>query len=189
MLRCTKICLALLHQFEPSMCQKYLARSCSFPMGKAWILLQAPHYVRITFKFVESRAVLTSSVFSGARNFELLSAKEQEFAVNTTVQYAPRAYEWMRNCKASPDGLTIEKVGRETPLDQLPPYEWDKVQSFPVCYPTTVSRIAIANIPRWSGKTLAMANHICRSSGAASTRSPQLIQRPARNRSSTMSKK
>ncbi|TID22666.1 alpha-ketoglutarate dependent xanthine dioxygenase-1 [Venturia nashicola] len=72
--------------------------------------------------------------FSGARNFELLSPEEQEFAINTTVQYAPRAYEWMRNCKATADGLSIEKAGRETPLDQLPDFEWDKVQSFPMVW-------------------------------------------------------
>ncbi|QDS68742.1 hypothetical protein FKW77_004626 [Venturia effusa] len=72
--------------------------------------------------------------FSGARNFELLSPEEQEFAINTTVQYAPRAYEWIRNCKATADGLTIEKVGRETPLDQLPAFKWEKVQSFPMVW-------------------------------------------------------
>jgi hypothetical protein len=76
---------------------------------------------------------LTNLVFSGARNFELLSPDEQEFATNTTVQYAPRAYEWIRDCKATPDGLTIEKMGREKALDQLPEWTWDKVQSFPVC--------------------------------------------------------
>lgn len=73
-------------------------------------------------------------VFSGARNFEVLSVEEKEFALNTTVQYAPRAYEYIRNCKASADGLTIEKLGRETPLSELPAWTWDKAQSFPVSF-------------------------------------------------------
>ena len=72
------------------------------------------------------------AVFSGARNFEVLSAEEQEFALNTIVQYAPRAYEWVNQCKATPDGLSIERSGRERPLDELPAWTWDKVHSYPV---------------------------------------------------------
>lgn len=71
-------------------------------------------------------------VFSGARNFELLSQEEQTYALNTTVQYAPRAYEWIRNCKASADGLTIPTPGREAELDQLAEWTWEEAQSFPV---------------------------------------------------------
>lgn len=76
---------------------------------------------------------LTVVVFSGARNFQLLTREEQSFAVNTTVQYAPRAYEWIRHCKASADGLTIEKPGREMDLSKLSSWSWDKVHAFPVC--------------------------------------------------------
>ncbi|RDW91643.1 alpha-ketoglutarate dependent xanthine dioxygenase-2 [Coleophoma crateriformis] len=72
--------------------------------------------------------------FSGARNFELLSPEEQEFACNTTVQYAPRAYEWIRDCKASADGLTIQSKGREKKLDELAEWTWEKVQSFPMVW-------------------------------------------------------
>ncbi|KAE9971116.1 hypothetical protein EG328_010693 [Venturia inaequalis] len=100
--------------------------------------VEVPNIPRQKLQFPNNTSMEISAgatlFFSGARNFELLSPEEQEFAINTTVQYAPRAYEWMRNCKASPDGLTIEKVGRETPLDQLPAFEWDKVQSFPMVW-------------------------------------------------------
>lgn len=72
--------------------------------------------------------------FSGARNFELLSPEEHDFAVRTTVHYAPRAYEMIRHCKASSDGLTIENVGRETPLEDLPSWEPEKVHSFPMVW-------------------------------------------------------
>lgn len=71
-------------------------------------------------------------VFSGHRAFELLDPQEQDFALNTTVHYAPRAYEWMRDCKATDDGLTIASVGLEKSLDQLSGFSWDQVQSFPV---------------------------------------------------------
>ncbi|OAG06576.1 alpha-ketoglutarate dependent xanthine dioxygenase [Paraphaeosphaeria sporulosa] len=72
--------------------------------------------------------------FSGARNFDALSPEEQEFALNTTVHYAPRAYEMIRNCKASSDGLTIENVGRETLIPDLPPFDPEKVHSFPMVW-------------------------------------------------------
>ncbi|KAK8163465.1 alpha-ketoglutarate dependent xanthine dioxygenase [Phyllosticta citribraziliensis] len=58
-------------------------------------------------------------VLSGARAFELLTPEEKEFALNTTVLYAPRAYEWMRECKATEDGMTIAKVGKERPLGEF----------------------------------------------------------------------
>lgn len=75
------------------------------------------------------------AVISGAKAFELLSPEQQEFALNTTVQYAPRAYEWIRNAKATSDGLGIAKVGDETNEKDLPPWTWDNVQAFPVYQP------------------------------------------------------
>ncbi|KAI6797341.1 hypothetical protein KC363_g6663 [Hortaea werneckii] len=80
-----------------------------------------------------------TAFFSGARNFELLSADEQDFAVHTIVQYAPRAYEWIKDCKATADGLSIAKRGREKAEDELPHFEWDKVHEFPMVWknPTT----------------------------------------------------
>jgi hypothetical protein len=62
----------------------------------------------------------------------LLTPEEQEFALNTTVQYAPRAYEWIRDCKATSDGLGIAKVGDERSSAELPTWTWDNVQAFPV---------------------------------------------------------
>ncbi|KAF1979046.1 alpha-ketoglutarate dependent xanthine dioxygenase [Bimuria novae-zelandiae CBS 107.79] len=72
--------------------------------------------------------------FSGARNFDVLSAEEKEFALSTTVHYTPRAYEMIRNCRATSDGLTIASLGHETPLSDLPPYDPFKVHSFPMAW-------------------------------------------------------
>lgn len=74
-------------------------------------------------------------VFSGARAFSLLAPKEQEFALNTTVTYAPQAYEYIRHCKSSEDGLTIPTMGKEVPLDELSEWSWDKVAEHPVSPP------------------------------------------------------
>lgn len=76
--------------------------------------------------------LVTRTVFSGARAFELLTPEEQEFALNTTVTYAPQAYEYIRQCKASEDGLTIPTFGNEVPIDQLSEWSWDKVAEHPV---------------------------------------------------------
>jgi hypothetical protein len=76
--------------------------------------------------------LIITSVFSGSRNFELLSGEEKKFALHATVQYAPRAYEWIKNCKATDDGLSIACVGREKAESGLPPFEREKVHSFPV---------------------------------------------------------
>jgi hypothetical protein len=75
---------------------------------------------------------LTGPVFSGSRNFSLLTPEEKRFALHTTVEYAPRAYEWIKACKATSDGLSIARVGREKAESELPAFEREKVHSFPV---------------------------------------------------------
>lgn len=52
--------------------------------------------------------------------------------MNTEVQYAPRAYEWIRDCKATSDGMSIASKGREKQLSDLQDWSWDKAHSFPV---------------------------------------------------------
>ncbi|KAK8034240.1 sulfonate dioxygenase [Apiospora rasikravindrae] len=83
---------------------------------------------------VLSIAAGATAFYSGARAFDLLSDEEKEFALNTTVQYAPRAYEWMLDCKATDDGLTIAKSGQEKRLEDLREWSWDKVHAFPMVW-------------------------------------------------------
>ncbi|CRL29300.1 Taurine catabolism dioxygenase TauD/TfdA [Penicillium camemberti] len=75
-----------------------------------------------------------TAFFSGARIFSLLTPEEQEFALNTTVTYAPQAYEYIRQCKASEDGLTIPNFGREIPVEKLSEWAWDKVAEHPMVW-------------------------------------------------------
>jgi hypothetical protein len=107
---------------------------------------------------------LTSiTVYSGARAFELLDEEERKFTLNTKVRYAPRAYEWILNCKATDDALTIAKVGREKNLSELPEWTWDKVHTFPVSFRLLPTRKEDkANCFRWSGRTPTMAHHTCK---------------------------
>ncbi len=80
----------------------------------------------------ESIAAGATAFFSGARAFELLTPEQQEFALNTTVTYAPQAYEYIRHCKSTEDGMTIPAMGRETAADDMSPWSWDKVAEHPV---------------------------------------------------------
>ncbi|KAK4870436.1 hypothetical protein LT330_004784 [Penicillium expansum] len=75
-----------------------------------------------------------TAFFSGARVFSLLTPEEQEFALNTTVTYAPQAYEYIRQCKASEDGLTIPNFGREVPVEKLSEWTWGKVAEHPMIW-------------------------------------------------------
>lgn len=89
------------------------------------------HGMALSKKDVNLTSVLLI-VFSGARAFEMLNEDEKEFAMNTTVTYAPQAYEYIRHCKASADGLTIPTFGREVSIDELSAWTWDKVAEHPV---------------------------------------------------------
>ncbi|KAJ6078794.1 hypothetical protein N7467_008547 [Penicillium canescens] len=75
-----------------------------------------------------------TAFFSGARAFALLTPEEQEFALNTTVTYAPQAYEYIRQCKASDDGLTVPTMGKEVPVEKLSEWAWDKVAEHPMVW-------------------------------------------------------
>ncbi|KAJ5747290.1 uncharacterized protein N7511_008986 [Penicillium nucicola] len=75
-----------------------------------------------------------TAFFSGARAFSLLTPEEQEFALNTTVTYAPQAYEYIRQCKASHDGLTIPTMGKEVAVEKLSEWDWDKVAEHPMVW-------------------------------------------------------
>ncbi|KAJ9142976.1 Sulfonate dioxygenase [Pleurostoma richardsiae] len=75
-----------------------------------------------------------TAFISGARAFSLLSPEEKKWAMNTRVQYAPRAYSWIGDCKATSDGLTIASQGKERDFDALESWTWDKVHSYPLVW-------------------------------------------------------
>lgn len=71
---------------------------------------------------------------SGAVAFNLLSDEDKEFALNTTVVYAPHPYIFISTAKATSDGLTMVSEGKETPLDELPPWEDSKIKRLPMVW-------------------------------------------------------
>ncbi|CAO2650232.1 Nn.00g015240.m01.CDS01 [Neocucurbitaria sp. VM-36] len=95
---------------------------------------QPDQKIRFTNNEVIDIPAGATAFYSGARAFNMLTDAEKEFALNTNVRYAPRAYEWMLDCKATDDALTIAKVGREKKLEELPDWSWDKVHTFPMVW-------------------------------------------------------
>lgn len=76
---------------------------------------------------------------SGANAFKLLLEEDKQFALNTTVEYAPHPYIFIGPAKATSDGLTMVTEGKETPFDELPEWEDSKVKRLPMIWsnPTT----------------------------------------------------
>lgn len=73
---------------------------------------------------------------SGRVAFDLLSDEDKEFALNTTVVYAPHPYIYINDCKATSDGLTIEseQPPKEADFKELPPWEESKVKRLPLVW-------------------------------------------------------
>lgn len=76
---------------------------------------------------------------SGKIAFDLLSEEDKKFALNTTVVYAPYPYIWIRDCRATSDGLTMVNEGKELPLDQLPHWEESKLKKLPMVWTNPVT--------------------------------------------------
>lgn len=73
---------------------------------------------------------------SGKVAFNLLSPEDKEFALNTTVVYAPHPYIYINDCKATSDGLTIESETppKEINFNDLPAWEESKVKKLPLVW-------------------------------------------------------
>ncbi|KAK9476062.1 hypothetical protein V1514DRAFT_338013 [Lipomyces japonicus] len=76
---------------------------------------------------------------SGANGFELLSDEDKEFALNTTVIYAPHPYIFISPTGATSDGLTIVSEGKELSLQELPEWELSKVKKLPLVWTNPVT--------------------------------------------------
>ncbi|KAI0379040.1 Clavaminate synthase-like protein [Hypomontagnella monticulosa] len=81
----------------------------------------------------------TTAFVSGYSMYDLLSETDKEFVRNTKVEYAPHPYIWISNAKSRSDGLGIVSQGLETPLNDLPPIEEDKIQILPMCWRNPVT--------------------------------------------------
>ncbi|EGV66202.1 hypothetical protein PSN45_003365 [Yamadazyma tenuis] len=77
---------------------------------------------------------------SGAEAFRLLSDEQKEYALNTTIEYAPHPYIFISPARATSDGLTMVSEGKETPFDELPAWEEQKVKKLPMVWTNPVTK-------------------------------------------------
>ena len=76
---------------------------------------------------------------SGALAYKLLLDEDKEFALNTTVEYAPHPYIFISPAGATLDGLTMVSEGKETPFDELPEWEEAKIKKLPMIWTNPVT--------------------------------------------------
>ncbi|KAG9014010.1 hypothetical protein FRB94_000207 [Tulasnella sp. JGI-2019a] len=81
----------------------------------------------------------TTAFVSGRTMFELLPEEWKSVAVRTKVQYAPHPYVWMAPAHAMSTGLGIETENLELPLTELPPWEKEKIKTFPMLWKNPVT--------------------------------------------------
>ncbi|GEQ67602.1 hypothetical protein JCM33374_g1267 [Metschnikowia sp. JCM 33374] len=77
---------------------------------------------------------------SGAAAFDRLSEEEKEFALNTTVEYAPHPYIFISPAKAEKDGLTMVSEGLENKFSDLPEWEESKIKKLPMVWTNPVTK-------------------------------------------------
>ncbi len=80
-----------------------------------------------------------TAFISGKTAFDNLSPEDKQFALDTTVVYAPHPYIYIHKCKATSDGLTMVSEGQEVPLDQLPHWEETKLKKLPMVWTNPVT--------------------------------------------------
>lgn len=77
---------------------------------------------------------------SGAEAFKGLSEEDKQYALNTTIEYAPHPYIFISPAGATPDGLTMVSEGKEVPFDKLPAWEEQKVKRLPMVWTNPVTK-------------------------------------------------
>lgn len=76
---------------------------------------------------------------SGAEAFDRLSDDDKEFALNTTVEYAPHPYIFISPARATKDGLTMVSEGKEKDFEDLPSWEDSKIKRLPMVWTNPVT--------------------------------------------------
>lgn len=77
---------------------------------------------------------------SGAAAFDRLSDEEKQFALNTTVEYAPHPYIFISPARAEKDGLTMVSEGLENKFSDLPEWEESKIKKLPMVWTNPVTK-------------------------------------------------
>jgi xanthine dioxygenase len=71
---------------------------------------------------------------SGSRAFDDLTPAQQDFALRTSVRYAPHPYVWIKEARANSTGLGLVSEGKELSRSQLPPYLDEDILTLPLVW-------------------------------------------------------
>lgn len=79
-----------------------------------------------------------TAFMSGSHLYSLLSPSQQMLVENSRVTYAPHPFRWNAAVKGRSNGLGQFSEGREAPLEDLPPFEDEKVLTYPMLWTVRV---------------------------------------------------
>ncbi|KAI0484971.1 hypothetical protein GGR56DRAFT_53115 [Xylariaceae sp. FL0804] len=80
-----------------------------------------------------------TAFFSNVQTYELMTPAERAVADHSWVEYAPRPYAWMGECRGRPNGLGVASEGRERNLDQLGGWDPAHVKRYPLVWVNPVT--------------------------------------------------
>ncbi|ETS85892.1 hypothetical protein PFICI_03917 [Pestalotiopsis fici W106-1] len=80
-----------------------------------------------------------TAFFSNVQTYELMTPEEQKVADHSWVEYAPRPYTWMGECRGNPNGLGVASEGREKSLEELGDWDPAHVKRYPMVWVNPVT--------------------------------------------------
>ncbi|KAL5343443.1 putative dioxygenase [Aspergillus crustosus] len=80
-----------------------------------------------------------TAMVAGSRALDLLDDETREIVLNSRIEYAPHAFQWMSTARSAQLGHILETEGKEVPLDKLRPWSQDKVCIYPMVWTNPVT--------------------------------------------------
>lgn len=75
-----------------------------------------------------------TAMVAGSRALSLLDDEMRKIVMHSRIEYAPHAFVWMASAHSTRLGHLIETEGKEKPLDELPPWDMEKVCVYPMVW-------------------------------------------------------
>ncbi|KIW04214.1 uncharacterized protein PV09_04522 [Verruconis gallopava] len=75
-----------------------------------------------------------TAMVAGSKALELLDEETRRLVMHSRIEYAPHAFVWMSTARSTRLGHLIETEGLEKPLDQLPPWDPEKICIYPMVW-------------------------------------------------------
>jgi hypothetical protein len=80
-----------------------------------------------------------TAMVAGSRALQLLDPELREIVLNSRIEYAPHAFQWMSTARSTRLGHLIETEGREMPLGKLSPWTEDEICVYPMVWTNPVT--------------------------------------------------